>query len=244
MSEDIRRHNLEEKKSTMSKKRNRTEIVFDPDARKQYLQGFSERKRQRRAFGLAMQKVKDRKARLDQRAERKKAVKEQIEQAEQQKEQILESVLAETLESSPSRSTLQPSDPDKGENEEEKKVETYHDEKTKMHWGGEVIVTTSTRIPDESSDDDDEIKPKKVKKLKKHDEEQEFAGNVEKYLSRLKGNMPGKSKKDGGKHKHKGKHGASNMKGMAKSSDLRIAQKALQIASTKRKGEGMKKRRR
>lgn len=48
-------------------------LVFDPEARREYLTGFSKRKTERRKFGLAMQKVKDRKARLLEREEIRKA---------------------------------------------------------------------------------------------------------------------------------------------------------------------------
>ena len=76
------------------------EVVFDPEERRNYLRGFSERKRQRRAFGLAMQKVKDRQARLEDRREHKKSELARIEEAERQKrslqgEGIVPSVLDE-----------------------------------------------------------------------------------------------------------------------------------------------------
>ena len=72
------------------RKRGKKEIVFDPEARKAYLRGFSDRKRQRRAFGLAMQKVKDRKAKIDQRKQDKKDELERVEEAERQKEELME----------------------------------------------------------------------------------------------------------------------------------------------------------
>jgi hypothetical protein len=40
------------------------ELKFDTKDRNSYLTGFSQRKKERRAFGLAMQKVKDRKGEL------------------------------------------------------------------------------------------------------------------------------------------------------------------------------------
>ena len=54
-------------------KRGKLSLVFDPEARREYLTGFSKRKTERRKFGLAMQKVKDRKARLLEREEIRKA---------------------------------------------------------------------------------------------------------------------------------------------------------------------------
>ena len=44
-----------------------TIITFDSDKRHDYLTGFSSRKKERRAFGLAMQKVKDRQSKLEER---------------------------------------------------------------------------------------------------------------------------------------------------------------------------------
>ena len=236
----------------MTKKRQRIggrrhgEIVFDPEARKSYLRGFSERKKKRRVYGLAMQKVKDRKAKIEQRAEERQAVQEQIEQAERQKEELLEELVEENKKSivhAPYFSNKDYSDSDsssdveKQEEEDEgdiDKVETYQDVQTQSQWGGEVIVTTSTHIPGDSDDDDDDDddeaanEPKKKKNTRSTDMEQEFAGNVEKYMKQLKGNLPGKKKKDHRQPKHKGKHGAANMKGMAAGGDLKIAQKALQ----------------
>ena len=44
-----------------------TIITFDSDKRHDYLTGFSSRKKERRAFGLAMQKVKDGQSKLEER---------------------------------------------------------------------------------------------------------------------------------------------------------------------------------
>ena len=210
----------------------RGEIVFDPEARKDFLRGFSERKRQRRAYGLAMQKVKDRKAKLDQRAEEKMAVQEQIEEAEKQKEALLEGIIVEHEESIvhvPMDTTFKKS---KETEEDFEKVETYQDVQTQSQWGGEVIVTTSTHFPGDSDDEKERVEEKKTKKS---DMEQEYAGNVEKFLHELRGNMPGKRKKDH-RQKHKGKYGAANMKGMASGGDLKIAKRALQRSQAKPMG--------
>lgn len=237
----------------MTKKRQRAggrrgEIVFDPEARKSYLRGFSERKKDRRVYGLAMQKVKDRKAKIEQRAEEKQAVQEQIEQAERQKEELLEEMIEEDkksivrapfgdddsdrgIKSNPSSDELDER-PDEGDIE---KVETYQDVQTQSQWGGEVIVTTSTHIPGDS-DDDAPTQPKKKKTKRSTDMEQDFAGNVEKYMKQLKGSLPGKKKKVYRQSKHKGRHGAANMKGMATGGDLKIAQRALQRSLGKTKG--------
>jgi len=224
------------------------EVVFDPEARKAYLQGFSERKRQRRAYGLAMQKVKDRKAKIEQRAEIKQAMEQQVEEAEKQKEEILNEYVLQNERSAIGRVKFR--DVDSADQQELEKVQTYEDVQTKTQWGGEVIVTTSTKIPGESEDEDDQnSKDSDMRKRRKKskDEEQEYAGNVEKYLNDLKGNMPGK-KKHTTRIKHRGRHGAANMKGMAASGDLKIAQKALErsqaAVNLKSKGKGKHGRRR
>ena len=79
--------------SSMIKRGNKREVVFDPEARKAHLRGFSERKRERRAFGLAMQKVKDRKAKIEQRASEKKDELQRVEEAEHQKEQWMDEMV-------------------------------------------------------------------------------------------------------------------------------------------------------
>lgn len=227
------RNTPNETEATMPKKRRLDhqrsgEIVFDPDARRSYLQGFSDRKRQRRAFGLAMQKVKDRKAMLEDRAEMRKARKEQVEQAEKQKEELLEEYVQDHANSmAPVKFT-----PQNGDEGEIEKVETYEDVQTQQQWGGEVIVTTSTRIPGDSDVDEVRQEPKTRRKTVV-DAQQEYAGSVDKFIAKLKGNMPGKRKDRG--HKRRGKHGASSMKGMAVAGDLKIAQKVLSRSQAKLK---------
>lgn len=217
-------------------------IVFDPDARANYLRGFSQRKQQRRAFGLAMQKVKERKARLEQRAQTREAMNEQVEEAEKQKEQFLTELVLEN----------KVDDFEENNNEEDGKtvrtdsvgtkledvnqVQTYEDVQTQSHWGGEVIVRTTTKIPgDESDEDEGGKRPKRRRKL--IDEAQLNAGKVDKYLAQLKGNMPSKKKKD--RHiKHKGRHGASSMKGMASGGEFKLAQKVLERSKGNARSRG------
>jgi ribosomal RNA-processing protein 17 len=238
-------------------------IVFDPEARKEYLQGFSKRKGERRAYGLAMQKMKDRKARLEQRAELKRAEREQVEQAEKQKESEIEEYMLDRSvlhgmgfhealaeESGKAAAALPPrrgafkSDKSSPKSEAVEKVEVYHDVLTRDQWGGEVIVTTSTRFPGASDDEDDVGANKKPKKHKRMavDEEQEYAGNVEKYLAEVKATLPSmkKKKKKDAQKKHKGVHGASNMKGVSGPADMKIAKRALDRFQKKGGGGGGK----
>jgi hypothetical protein len=72
--------------SEKPKRRAKLEIKFDPKSRREYLTGFSSRKKQRRTFGLAMQRVKDRKLKLEQRKEIRQAQLEKMEELEEQRE--------------------------------------------------------------------------------------------------------------------------------------------------------------
>jgi ribosomal RNA-processing protein 17 len=205
-------------------KKNR-EITFDPEARKQYLRGFSERKKQRRAYGLAMQKIKDRKAKLQDRREAKQVELERIEQAEEQKKELL---LAQ------SHGVEETEEDTVALDESNTTTITYQDVATQSQFGGQVIVTTTTESPSDESDDDGRALP--AAKKPSVDLRQRYAGNVNKFMNQLKGNLPGKKKRDtGSQPKHKGKHGAALMKGMGGSSNLKIAQKALLKTQAKSK---------
>ncbi len=214
--------------ASMIKRGNKREVVFDAEARREHLRGFSERKRQRRAFGLAMQKVKDRKAKIEQRASEKKDVLERVEEAEKQKEQWME-------EAARSNGDIGESDDDGNESETETQpqqkpediidTKVYDDQKTETAWGGQVMVTTSVVALDDDSEDE-ELEAYNTRRQKSVDTAQKQAGNVQKFMDELKGNMPGK-KSSGHRAKRKGKDGASDMKGVGGSGNLKIASKLL-----------------
>ncbi|KAL7580143.1 hypothetical protein ACA910_012900 [Epithemia clementina (nom. ined.)] len=169
------------------------EIVFDPEARRQHLRGFSDRKRQRRAFGLAMQKVKERNGKLEARRERNKALNEQVETAEQQKEQLMNELLTQSTTKGGTNETSNPADNEAtAAAAQVVNVTEYKDQVTQDQWGGHVIVTASTHIPD---DDESCLPDSSINRPKRSDEAQEYAGKVEKYLGQLKGNMPAKKRK-------------------------------------------------
>ena len=226
-----KRGGLQKQKYGAPRKR---EVIFDPDARRQYLQGFSERKRQRRAYGLAMQKVKDRKSKIQEKRETKQADLERIEQAEIQKKELLREkhgVVEDELD---------------GQAQEERTPETttttYQDVQTQSQFGGQVIVTTTTMPPSGAESEDES--PEKVSV----DSQQRYAGNVNRFLGALKVKMPAKKRRDSGGHcKHKGRHGAASMKGMGGAANLKVAQKALSKTLAKnadsKKGRGKKRRR-
>mmetsp|Transcript_14434 Transcript_14434/g.23871 ORF Transcript_14434/g.23871 Transcript_14434/m.23871 type:complete len:250 (-) Transcript_14434:29-778(-) len=210
----------------------RVEIVFDPEERRKYLRGFSERKRERRAYGLAIQKVKDRKAKLEDRREQKKCELERIEEAELQKITLLKETLGR----------VEGNDDDADVQGKTQSKITYEDTATEQQWGGQVIVTTT--VAPLSDDSDEETERKFKKKGKSLDTAQQYAGNVVKYMNQMKGSMP--SKKKSANHKQqKGNHGAANMKGIGGATNLKMAKKVLMKVQSKVSvdtGKGKKKR--
>lgn len=242
--------------NTKKKRGRKHEVVFDPDARKAHLRGFSERKRQRRAFGLAMQKVKDRKAKIEQRKQERKDELERVQEAERQKGVLLEEHLlnAGVLKDTPESDDDSEDDDAKGGKNNEKVAKeaviaekNYDNKEVESKWGGKVTVTTSFVSLEDLSDEEELAESSRSKKSV--DKEQRNAGDVAKYLNELKGNMPGK-KKQGRQAMKKGKNGASEMRGMGGSANLRLAQKVLGKAKAKNrsgatpfnKGRGKKSR--
>ena len=240
-------------------RRRKLEITFDPDARREYLTGMSARKKERRVFGLAMQKIKDRRDKLDRKKEDRKSRLEKVEEAETLKRlakgqgeddddesdsgsgsESGDDASVSSSESKPEKSKKKRSKPAHDEVEEIQK--TYSDANTTSQFGGSVIVTTTYGIPSDDESDDPDIQG--IVSNKPHiDEAQWYAGNVKKYMSQVRSNLPDKKRKreqmgGGGGHR-KGKHGASDMKGMGSGTDLKMAKKALGRAASAEKGGGM-----
>jgi hypothetical protein len=235
----------------------KVEITFDPTGRREYLTGFSARKKERRAFGLAMQKVKDREAKLEERKEQREAQLERIEDIERNK-----AALRDGLQSNPPPGGADEENDvdDGGENyvdgvplHHRRKIgggtRTFQDERTTRLFGGSVSVTTTFGIP---SDDDDEDGPTSDEfyARKEHgpghvDEAQKRAGDVTNYMTAVKGTMGSKkrgtSSAGGGGGRHggrKGQHGASTMKGMGNASTLKMAKRTLAKFKSSKKGGG------
>ncbi len=224
------------KTSNLMKRKNRgKEIVFDPEDRRKYLQGFSQRKQQRRAFGLAMQKVKDRQARLHDRREHKKSELERIVEAERQRRTLQEDALLGRIE--------KVDDVANAVLIEKAKISTYQDEASTEKWGGQVIVTTTLASMSDASDEELQI----VKVKQSVDKRQRYAGDVSKFINRMKGNLPAK-KKTTRSQPRKGNHGAANMSGIGGAANLKLAKKALSKVQAKvgvpEGGKGRGKRRR
>ena len=241
--------------------RRKLEITFDPEARREYLTGMSARKKERRVFGLAMQKVKDRKEKLERKKEDRKSRLEQIEEAEKLKRMAKgqgdddddddSDSSASEGESDDGDSSVSPTELKKSKKRKksrsdhddvEETKKTYNDAETTNQFGGSVIVTTTYGIPSDDDSDDPDLQG--IVSNKPHiDEAQRYAGNVKKYMSQVRSNLPSKKRKrevmgGGGGHR-KGKHGAADMKGMGTGTDLKMAKKALGRAAEK--GGGMER---
>mmetsp|Transcript_9901 Transcript_9901/g.18617 ORF Transcript_9901/g.18617 Transcript_9901/m.18617 type:complete len:274 (+) Transcript_9901:163-984(+) len=224
-------------KATLGKrpKHQKLEIKFDPEARKKYLTGLSSRKKERRAYGLAMQKVKDRRAKIEQRKEERQALMDQIEEAERLKR----SNFMEEDEEDNDDSEKDGNDDESQSADGNVKVETFADESTKEQFGGDVIVTTSYGIPsDDESADREALGQGKSKKGV--DIQQRFAGNVKRYMDQIRKQLPSKKAKltrnvkGGGK---KGQHGAEKMIG-GNAKDIKLAKKTLSRIEGKGKKSG------
>jgi hypothetical protein len=221
-------------------KHDKLEIKFDPEARKTFLTGASARKQEKRAYGLAMQKVKDRRAKIDQRREEKKAMIEKIEEAERiKKDQLFDDYDSEDDEDNNVKKDKKV--------EDTTKVEKYEDESTQNQFGGQVIVTTSFGVPSDESDEEDTTiaaiteEDGKGGVKRKIDSEQRFAGSVQKYMAQLQKKMPPKGAKfkagNGGRAGKKGMHGAQGMIG-GNAKDLKMAKKTLSRAEGNNKRGG------
>ena len=216
----------------------KVEITFDPTGRREYLTGFSARKKERRAFGLAMQKVKDREAKLVDRKEQREAQLEKIEDIERNKKALRTGLFSHDEHDGG------------GDNEVNEDVKlsggggetrTFQDER----FGASVSVTTTFGIP--LDDDDDEVDKRDFYARKEHgpghvDEAQRKAGDVTSYMIAVKGTMGSKKKTGGGggggRHGgRKGQHGASTMKGMGNAETLKMAKRTLSKFKSK-KGSG------
>jgi len=177
-------------------KRGKLSLVFDPEARREYLTGFSKRKTERRKFGLAMQKVKDRKARLLEREEIRKA-----------KQDAWDELPASVKESDALACGKKGGRG--GEEGEEEVVEevVYDDQYTTATFGESVMVTTFLGIPSTGGEEGEEEEGGKEvlamvrgeRKGNGVDREQLHAGSVARFKRMLTGKMPAKTKRKGGR---------------------------------------------
>mmetsp|Transcript_12170 Transcript_12170/g.19969 ORF Transcript_12170/g.19969 Transcript_12170/m.19969 type:complete len:267 (+) Transcript_12170:72-872(+) len=220
----------------------KVEVSFNASDRLDYLTGFSKRKKERRAFGLAMQKVKDREAKVEERKERREAQIEKIEDIERNKKALrkgLEGGNDDDDDGEQDDNDDGSANEERNEGQQQQQESTFQDEHTTTQFGGLVSVTTTFGIPSDDEDDDSVEFYKRAKHGKDHvDTEQKRAADVNTFMEKVKSNMPKKnSGKRGGK---KGQHGASTMSGMGHSATLKMAQKTLKKFNAKngRRGGG------
>ena len=235
-------------KSTFAAPRHKkVEVSFNASDRLDYLTGFSKRKKERRAFGLAMQKVKDREAKVEERKERREAQIEKIEDIERNKKALRKGLEGgndgDGEEDDNDDGSVHDEINDGQQQQQQQQQSTFQDEHTTTQFGGLVSVTTTFGIPSDDEDDDSIDFYKRAKHGKDHvDTEQKRAADVNTFIEQVKSNMPKKnSGKRGGK---KGQHGASTMSGMGHSATLKMAQKTLKKFNAKngRRGGGSDER--
>jgi ribosomal RNA-processing protein 17 len=221
----------------------KVEVAFNASDRLDYLTGFSKRKKERRAFGLAMQKVKDREAKVEERKERREAQMEKIADIERNKKALRKGLGAgkDDLDHDVSDDDDDNNDDDGsvtiGGQHEQRELLTFQDEHTTTQFGGLVSVTTTFGIPPDDDDDDSIDFYKRAKHGTDHvDTAQKRAADVNTFMAQVKSKMPKKnSGKRGGK---KGQHGASTMSGMGNAATLKMAQKTLKKFNAKKGKRG------
>ncbi|GMI55880.1 hypothetical protein ScalyP_jg7406 [Parmales sp. scaly parma] len=243
------------------------EINFDKSSRVDYLTGFGKRKAVRRTFGLAMQKLKDRKARLEKNKEDREEKKEkQDRDLEARRLNVLEhgdgdgieldaevevraAAAAASSASGKKYNHDSDDDDDSGSSSEvEVEITNYTDSSTVQNFGGDVTVEVSYGVP-EDSDDEEEAKLlnsriREPPTKGTNDSEQHYAGNVERYMKEIQSKgLPSKKRKEGKQvWKGKGQHGAQDMKGMGGGGGVKMAKKLMGRFETKvddsKKGKG------
>ena len=138
------------------------EVVWDEDNRVNYLTGFKKRKNERRKFGLAMQIMKEAKA----KKEVLKGQRAQIIKANKKEKDKLEELQGnENEETSHEQEECEEEDDEKGEEEgsvndsgdEGKRGEVYNDKDTTAMFGGGVSVIVNEHMDTvrEESDEED-----------------------------------------------------------------------------------------
>jgi len=224
--------------STSSYKKGKLEISFDPEKRKEYLTGFSTRKKERRAFGLAMQRVKDRRAKLEERKESKEAKEAQISELERQKKRLAGiSDDEDSIDSEIRNENISSLESDNQLSAKRQSENTTLISKDNQ-FGDDVIVTTTFGLPDDSEDEAEEAMLEKRKTESKQgvDLKQKYSGSIQHMMEEIRksGILHNKAKPSSKSNtQRKGKHGAAQMKGMGGAANLKAAKKTLSMAQAK-----------
>lgn len=117
-----RNHKLVAKDSLIIGKKK--ELIFNDASRTDYLTGFHKRKQQRRMYGLTMQVLKEKKAQIEVRKQRRKAVASETQAHENDEDEDLE------------------------RDSSNKEQQSFNDEDTRAMFGGEVSVVIDTGVAD------------------------------------------------------------------------------------------------
>ncbi len=148
------------------------EVVWDETSRVDYLTGFKKRKNERRKFGLAMQVMKEAKAKKEVLKERRA----QVIKANKREQDKLKQLQGKECDNSSSEEEQESED--EGEDEEKGKrgeEEVYNDEDTTAMFGGSVSVVVNEDINisedelDEEETNSDELKRAKERLEKKRE---------------------------------------------------------------------------
>ncbi len=165
-----------ERKNTYERK----EILFDKKERSDYLSGFHKRKQERRKYGLALQKLKDRKARIEGRKEAQEKAKKELQE-------------------------LSNADESDGPIEEElpgcgsKEVYTFVDDCTRASFGGEVTVEVKMGAIEGDNEDEEEARDEKLQRVRKERamkarEKEEEQWSLRELVKKVGASMPPKKR--------------------------------------------------
>eukprot|EP01084_Bolivina_argentea_P195552 335433_1 len=185
-----------ERKKTYEKK----EILFDEKERSDYLSGFHKRKLERRKYGLALQKLKDRKARIEGRKEAQEKAKKELQELSNVEE-------------------------GEGPIEEElsgccgKEVYTFMDDCTRASFGGEVTVEVNMGAIEGDKEEEEEARDEELQRVRKERamkarEKEEEQWSLRELVKKVGASMPPKKR---GKRKKGKRNTQDNKKSLKKS---------------------------
>ncbi len=162
----------------------RKEILFDEKERSDYLSGFRKRKLERRKYGLALQKLRDRKARIDGRKEAQDKARKELQELSgvEEGEGPVEAELS-------------------GDGREEM-IYTFVDECTTAKFGGEVIVEVKMGAIEGGKEEEEEANDEELQRVRKERamrarEKEEEQWSIRELVKKVGAPMPSKKRKKG-----------------------------------------------
>ncbi len=157
------------------------EILFDEKERSDYLSGFHKRKVERRKYGLALQKLKDRKAQIEGRRYAQEKARKEL------KELPLVEEGEGPVEKEPSGGG-------------EKEIYTFVDDCTRASFGGEVTVEVTTGEIEGGKEEEEEARDEELQKVRKEramkaKEKEEGQWSMRELVKKVGASMPPKKRK-------------------------------------------------